>query len=102
ESIVGESVSTDRGPRGAEVTKRQSAGPPTSVGGDRFPPLAPPLGPDENPELRVPAIGDVVVGIEVVEAVAALLFSQRMPFEHRSLGEVLQLEPVLLVDFLGF
>ena len=46
--------------------------------GDVLPPLAPPLGADEDAQLRVPAVRDVGVGVEVVQAVVALLLARRV------------------------
>jgi len=63
--------------------------------------MAPPFGPDEDAELQMPAVRDLVVGVQVVEAVPALLLALKgVNSEHRALGEIAQLKPVLLVDCL--
>src|ERR1019366_3864315 len=49
--------------------------PGSGVLGKGAPPLAPPFRPDQDPQLLVPAVGDVVVRLEVVPAVLALLVS---------------------------
>src|SRR3954447_12131296 len=67
---------------------------------DLLPPLAPPLVPDEDPQLRVPAVRDRVVRVEVVQAVGALLLAVGLALQDGPLGEVPELDPVLLVDLL--
>ena len=44
--------------------------------GDLFPPLAPPLGSDQDPELLVPAIGDLLVRLDVIPAVLTLFLAR--------------------------
>src|SRR5580765_2671038 len=90
-------------PRRASRVARPSTGvefpPPAQVTNrtltslfDAFPPLAPPLGADENPQLLVPAVRDRVVGVQVVEAVAALLaFAVRLAAQHGPLHEIPEL-----------
>jgi hypothetical protein len=50
----------------------------------------------------VPAVRDLGRVLEVVPAVLALLFSLRLPLEHRVVGQVPRLDRKLLVDLLGF
>src|SRR5438876_245480 len=49
----------------------------------------------------MPAVRDVVVGIQVVEAVTALLVAIRLALEYGILGEMLELECQLLIDLFG-
>src|SRR5262245_9882445 len=69
--------------------------------GDLLPPLAPPLRTDEDAQLRVPAVGDLLVGVEVVEAVVALLVAVGHALQDRVFCEVAQLDGELLVDLFG-
>src|SRR4051795_4258333 len=55
--------------------------------GDLLPPLAPPLGAHEDAQLEVPAIGDLLGGLQVVQAVLALLVAGWMALEHGVRGE---------------
>src|SRR3954452_18867150 len=77
-----------------------------SVGRDLLPPLAPPRAADEDAQVRVPAVRELGVGVEVEEAVvAAILLAElleRMGAQDRSIHEVLPLEPLLAVDLLRF
>src|SRR5215470_1298259 len=45
---------------------------PFHFGGHRLPPLAPPLGPDEDAQLGVPAVTNLLVDIHVKKTVLAL------------------------------
>src|SRR3954447_24279894 len=66
-----------------------------------LPPLAPPVAADQNPQLRVPAVGDVLVGVEVVQTVVAPLATVRLAAQDRVLRQVTELDAQLLVDRLG-
>jgi len=73
------------------------------VFGDRLPPLAPPVGADEDAQHRVPAVRDLGSVLEVVPAVLALLVAVlRLGLEDRIVGEVTQFDRELLVDLLRF
>src|SRR3954451_22663890 len=77
-----------------------------SVGRDLLPPLAPPRAADEDAQVRVPAVRELGVGVEVEEAVvAAVLLAELLEgvgAQDRSIHEVLPLEPLLAVDLLRF
>src|SRR3954454_15635554 len=49
----------------------------------------------------MPAVGNGVLGVEVVPAVVALLVAVRLALQGRSFEEIPELEPVLLVDLFG-
>jgi len=66
-----------------------------------LPPLAPPLGADENAKLLVPAIRDVVVRLKVVAAVLAFFATLWMASQDRILCEMAELDGQPLVDLLG-
>src|SRR5258706_11775413 len=68
---------------------------------DLLPPLAPPLVSDEDPQLGVPAVRDGLVGVQIEQAVGALLVAVRPAFEHCIFREVLELKRELLVDLFG-
>ena len=78
-----------------------SAGPALALGFG-LPPLAPPLVAHQDPQLRVPAVGDVLVGLEVVATVLALFLAGRFALQHRVLGEVPELDLQFLVNRLRF
>src|SRR3954469_7450257 len=67
---------------------------------DLLPPLAPPVGTHEDPQLRVPAVGDLGGVLEVVEAVLALLLALRLTLQDGVVGEMAELDRQLLVDLL--
>jgi len=66
------------------LTKRESA----FALGDGLPPLAPPVGADEDADLLVPAVRDLCRVLEVVAAVLALLVAVRLALEDGVVGEV--------------
>src|SRR5205807_9980222 len=74
----------------------------SSAVGNRLPPLAPPVGADQDAQLRVPAIRDLGRVLEVVPAVLAMLLALRLSLEHRVVRQVPQLDGELLVDLLRF
>src|SRR3954453_11457121 len=71
----GSGWSNSRSAIAADLDARRQRGriPTGSFLFDLLPPLAPPVGADEDPQLRVPAVRDLVVRVQVVEAVVALL-----------------------------
>src|SRR4051794_29335399 len=77
-----------------------------SAGRDLLPPLAPPAAAHEDAQVRVPAVRQVGVGIEVEEAVVAPVLAtellERVRTQDRSIHDVLPLEPLLTVDLLRF
>src|SRR5438874_2188514 len=64
-----------------------------------LPPLAPPVLIDQELDLRLPAVREIAVGVQVVQAVAAVLLAVRMRLEARVLDEVLELQRIFFVDF---
>src|SRR3954454_2842427 len=70
--------------------------------GNLLPPLAPPVTADEDPQLGMPAIRELRVGVEVEEAVVAAVFlpelHQRMCSQDGPVHHVLPLQPLLAVD----
>ncbi len=73
-----------------------------SVRRDLLPPLAPPVAADQDAQLRVPAVGDVPVGVKVVQTVVAPLAAVGLAAQDRVLGEMAELHAQLLVDGLRF
>src|SRR5579863_5599287 len=71
-----------------------------SARGDLLPPLAPPVPPDEDAELGVPAVGEVFGLVEVVAAIVAPLVARGVPPQDVVLHHVAELDGELLVDLL--
>src|SRR6202034_4042029 len=67
---------------------------------NRLPPLAPPVAPDQDAELRVPAVRKILVRLEVVTAVGAPFVARGMPTEDLVVHQVAQLDGESLVDLL--
>jgi len=63
-----------------------------------LPPLTPPRPADEDPQLRMPAVRDVLVGVHVIEAVVAALVAVRLTLQDVVLDHVRELQRLLLVD----
>src|SRR5215475_16004141 len=51
-----------------------------------LPPLTPPAGADQDPQLGVPAVREVIFAAEIVHAVVASLIAVRLALQHRVLG----------------
>src|SRR6516164_973235 len=65
-----------------------------------LPPLAPPVPAHEDADLGVPAIGKVLVVLQVVAAVVTSLVTRGMASEHVVVDHVAELHGQLLVNFL--
>src|SRR3954471_9620112 len=74
--------------------------------GDLLPPLAPPIAAHEDAQVRMPAVREVGVRVEVEEAVVAPVhlaeLLEGVRSQDRPVHKVLPFEPLLLVDFLWF
>src|SRR5205823_10934272 len=66
-----------------------------------LPPLTPPVATDEDAQLRMPAIRNLLIGLDVIEAVVAALLRVGLTTQDRVLGEVPQLQRQFLVDLFG-
>src|SRR5690606_629158 len=69
---------------------------------DLLPPLTPPVGTNQDAQLRVPAIRKLGVGLEIEETVVALLAAIGHALENVVRDHVLEFESLFLVDLFGF
>src|SRR6478735_5368440 len=68
---------------------------------DLFPPLTPPLAADEDAQLGMPAVGNLLIDVRIVEAVVTALVAVGLTAQDRIFREVAQLNRQLLVDLFG-
>jgi hypothetical protein len=66
-----------------------------------LPPLTPPFGANKNAQLWMPAVRNVCVSVQVVEAVSALLIAVRFAFENGVLRQMLEFQRQFFIDFFG-